>query len=258
MQNEICRILTGGAKYDTTPRFMDTDYLVILDSDLEFGRFFDKVNQIDYLCYGKDFLHKLLNRETTHFNLPYVLLEMANQDVYETKYDLFGNIDYVKQVYVEWLTKNKNAMIKNISASKRIFYAFVLMYFTKNKAYYLTDTQQKIVNNVHQMIDIPDSAISELVKFFGLDKWFEKELQSLVKVWKRKPKKVKTDEKVLQEKLNLVRRKRENDCFPIINRGQLWYDTLSEQQKTELRNWYQQWLDVTTTFVIPTKPEWLK
>lgn len=53
------------------------------------------------------------------------------------------------------------------------------------------------------------------------------------------------------------RRRRELECFPIINRGQLWYDTLSEGQLSELKNWYQAWLDGTKTQTIPEKPEWL-
>lgn len=53
------------------------------------------------------------------------------------------------------------------------------------------------------------------------------------------------------------RRRRELECFPIINRGQLWYDTLSEGQLSELKNWYQAWLDSTNTQTIPEKPEWL-
>ena len=53
------------------------------------------------------------------------------------------------------------------------------------------------------------------------------------------------------------RRRRELECFPIINRGQLWYDTLSEEQLSELKTWYQAWLDGTNTQTIPEKPEWL-
>ena len=55
-----------------------------------------------------------------------------------------------------------------------------------------------------------------------------------------------------------LRIRRENECFSIINRGQLWYNTLTEQQITGLNTWYQAWLEVTETKVIPTKPNWLK
>lgn len=55
-----------------------------------------------------------------------------------------------------------------------------------------------------------------------------------------------------------LRSLRERDCFPIINRGQLWYQTLTKDQLTELNKWYKDWLDVTKTLVVPTKPSWLE
>lgn len=63
-----------------------------------------------------------------------------------------------------------------------------------------------------------------------------------------------------KEKLELdkLRQQREVECFPIINRGQLWYDTLTSEQRTELQSFYRAWLDVTETKVIPTKPSWIK
>lgn len=61
-----------------------------------------------------------------------------------------------------------------------------------------------------------------------------------------------------EEKLKELRLERESECFSIINRGQLWYDNLTLQQREELKTWYEQWLDVTETRVMPTKPEWLE
>lgn len=55
-----------------------------------------------------------------------------------------------------------------------------------------------------------------------------------------------------------LRSQREKDCFPIINRGALWYGRLSVEQKAELDAWYQAWLNVTETKVVPETPEWLK
>ena len=55
-----------------------------------------------------------------------------------------------------------------------------------------------------------------------------------------------------------IRYRRENECFPIINRGSLWYDTLTDEQKAELSVWYHAWLDAPQTMVIPTKPTWLE
>lgn len=55
-----------------------------------------------------------------------------------------------------------------------------------------------------------------------------------------------------------IRVQRSEECFPIINRGALWYDTLTIEQKKEMSMWYQEWLDAPATGVIPTKPSWIK
>lgn len=65
-------------------------------------------------------------------------------------------------------------------------------------------------------------------------------------------------QKVEENILNNLRLKRENECFPVINRGELWYQTLTESQKTELKKWYNDWLNVTDTKIVPQKPQWLK
>ena len=58
-------------------------------------------------------------------------------------------------------------------------------------------------------------------------------------------------------RLNELRHQRAEECFPVINRGYLWYMQLSESQMQEMNAWYQAWLDVTVTQTIPQKPEWL-
>lgn len=55
-----------------------------------------------------------------------------------------------------------------------------------------------------------------------------------------------------------LRTQRQEECFSIINRGKLWYDTLTEEQLNELNNWYNAWLNVTETEIIPIKPTWIK
>ena len=55
-----------------------------------------------------------------------------------------------------------------------------------------------------------------------------------------------------------LRSQREKACFKYINRGDLWYNKLTNEQKIELESWYQAWLDVTETKVVPVAPEWLK
>lgn len=59
-------------------------------------------------------------------------------------------------------------------------------------------------------------------------------------------------------KQELLRSRREYECFPYINRGELWYDLLTDAQKEELDVWYKDWLNVTETLIVPTKPKWLK
>lgn len=54
-----------------------------------------------------------------------------------------------------------------------------------------------------------------------------------------------------------LRQLRKKECYPVINRGTLWYNLLSESQKAELKEWYQAWLDITETLVKPKKPNWL-
>lgn len=70
------------------------------------------------------------------------------------------------------------------------------------------------------------------------------------------------DEKKLQDVndariADKLRFKRQKVCFPYINRGYLWYSKLTEEQKVELDSWYQAWLDVTETKLIPDAPKWL-
>ena len=61
-----------------------------------------------------------------------------------------------------------------------------------------------------------------------------------------------------EERLSVFRKQRETECFPIINRGKLWYNCLNSEQLAELKKWYHDWLNVTETLVIPVKPKWLK
>lgn len=56
---------------------------------------------------------------------------------------------------------------------------------------------------------------------------------------------------------NFLRGLREKECFPVINRGKLWYNLLTNEQIAELNDWYIKWLNVTDTLEIPSKPEWL-
>ena len=66
-----------------------------------------------------------------------------------------------------------------------------------------------------------------------------------------------SDEQKKENIKNELRLLREQECFPIINRGQLWYSMLTTEKTEELKNWYNAWLDVTETLVVPEKPNWM-
>lgn len=55
-----------------------------------------------------------------------------------------------------------------------------------------------------------------------------------------------------------LRSRRASECFPVINRGAPWYNRLTAGQVAELDAWYQSWLDVTETKIVPEKPQWLE
>lgn len=67
-----------------------------------------------------------------------------------------------------------------------------------------------------------------------------------------------TKKELQEHKKDQLRIQREAECFPIINRGKLWYDSLSAEQLIELQEWYENWLNVTESMEIPTAPNWLK
>ena len=62
----------------------------------------------------------------------------------------------------------------------------------------------------------------------------------------------------IKDPANFFRKERATVCFPIINRGKLWYDTLTPAQLGELKSWYWKWLDAPKTLEYPVMPEWLK
>ena len=62
---------------------------------------------------------------------------------------------------------------------------------------------------------------------------------------------------IVNDYAEIIRRRREKECFPIINRGLLWYDRLTQEQLNELDQWYQDWLDAPKTRVIPASPIWV-
>jgi len=76
------------------------------------------------------------------------------------------------------------------------------------------------------------------------------------RVVKGKLKEERYEETPEQEVLEELRSLREEICFPIINRGQLWHERLTAEQKSELVKWYDDWLNVTETKTPPPNPRW--
>lgn len=57
----------------------------------------------------------------------------------------------------------------------------------------------------------------------------------------------------------VIRERRQIECFNLVdNRSQLWWSHLSDEQKKELNDWYETWLNAPKTKVIPEKPQWLE
>lgn len=54
-----------------------------------------------------------------------------------------------------------------------------------------------------------------------------------------------------------LRQRRSEECFPIINRGALWYEKLTSDQRAELSEWYEKWLNAPQTLSAPTAPSWI-
>lgn len=66
-----------------------------------------------------------------------------------------------------------------------------------------------------------------------------------------------TAEELQAQTLSKIRGRRAAECFPIVNRGVLWYEKLTEAQRQELSEWYEAWLDAPETGIVPDAPVWL-
>lgn len=66
-----------------------------------------------------------------------------------------------------------------------------------------------------------------------------------------------TAEELQAQTLSKIRGRRAQECFPIVNRGVLWYKKLTEAQRQELSAWYEAWLDAPQTGVVPEPLSWL-
>ncbi len=67
-----------------------------------------------------------------------------------------------------------------------------------------------------------------------------------------------TAEELAQIQADGLRARRAMECFPIVNRGALWYEKLTEEQRSELSVWYEAWLDAPATGKAPALPDWIE
>lgn len=67
-----------------------------------------------------------------------------------------------------------------------------------------------------------------------------------------------TEEELAEIQANKIRARRVTECFPIVNRGALWYDKLTEEQRSELSVWYEAWLNAPATGITPEFLTWIK
>ena len=121
----------------------------------------------------------------------------------------------------------------------------------QNKIMYITSA----INNENYKTNYAVLPVQELPKYDVLRQELKIENNQLVVVNKNLT--AEQLQEVEKIELNQLRAQREEECFPVINRGQLWYNKLTQEQIVQLNTWYQAWLDVTTTKIIPTKPSWL-
>ena len=66
-----------------------------------------------------------------------------------------------------------------------------------------------------------------------------------------------TAEELVEQQRETLRARRAAECFPIVNRGALWYDKLTAEQMSELSVWYEKWLDAPQTLSAPVAPSWI-
>lgn len=108
-----------------------------------------------------------------------------------------------------------------------------------------------LVGGLVDGIEVDDSSIENMEYFMENSSAYHI-VDGKIELDSEKLKEIKND---IENKM--LRKQREEECFPYINRGVLWYVKLNNEQKAELSVWYESWLDVTETKVIPEKPEWL-
>ena len=76
---------------------------------------------------------------------------------------------------------------------------------------------------------------------------------------------VKREDYQTERNKNLIRAKREKECFAIINKNYIinsqsltWFDTLTDSQKVIANKWVEDWRNATETGVIPETPSFVE
>ena len=117
--------------------------------------------------------------------------------------------------------------------------------------------EQGFVMNYATLGEFNDDSQIEIAEPEDLED-FENNYRSYHIVDNKLVKDAEEQEKLIdKQELLILRKQREKICFTIINRGELWYSKLTDEQKVELNTWYDAWLDVTETRVVPETPDWL-
>lgn len=123
------------------------------------------------------------------------------------------------------------------------------------EVYYLQNENQEIIEDGFEKFD--EKCLSMNKSEYKIVNGYNGAL-FFVEYTKTDEYKAKAEEFKASSELNELRHRREEECFSVVNRGALWYDRLTEAQKTELDGWYEAWLDVTETKNVPQQPGWLK
>lgn len=108
------------------------------------------------------------------------------------------------------------------------------------------------IGNLVDSVEVPDPDPDEMDRF--MEKFYCYQLCNGKLVFSDDA----YEAQLLEELQTEYRQRREAECFSIINRGQLWYETLTDPRKAELREWYLAWLDGTPTQAVPDRPAWLE
>ena len=67
-----------------------------------------------------------------------------------------------------------------------------------------------------------------------------------------------TQSELESRRADALRARRAAECFSVVDRGTLWYDKLTAEQRAELSAWYEAWLNAPETGEAPTSPSWIK